>query len=106
MKKLQPRFISLLLLKRQAIGALIHGRIGFMGPYGDAIKRTILTAAAMIRALGHVAHDRTVFFTTPPAARLLSGKLPRECPPADDRPRTRATLSQPARGGKKDRLGS
>ncbi len=71
-------FIRLLFLKRQAIGALIHGRICFMRAHGDAIKRTIFTAGAVIRALGHVALDRTIFFTTFHDGRLLSEVLARE----------------------------
>ena len=52
----------LLLPEGLTVGALVHGRIGFVGAYHDAIQRAIVGIVAVICALLYSAFNGLVCF--------------------------------------------
>ena len=49
--------MALLFLKALAVGALVHGRIGFVGAHLNGRETAVLTGLAMMGAAGHSAAD-------------------------------------------------
>lgn len=47
-------------LKGLAVSALVHGRVCFMGANCDAVQRTVIICAAVVRTLGYSAADTFV----------------------------------------------
>ena len=56
--------LFLLFAEGLAVGALIHGGIGFMGAYQDALQRAVVGVITMICALGDGTFDALVGMTT------------------------------------------
>lgn len=48
------RKVSLFLAEGLTVGALIHGRIHFVGTHGDAFQCAVVFAGAMMGTLAHV----------------------------------------------------
>jgi hypothetical protein len=61
-----------LLAEGLAVGALVHGRVGFMGAHHDAIQGTVVLGVAVIGALLNGAFDALIGMTIHGSFLLLS----------------------------------
>ena len=76
---------SLLLPEGHAVGALIHGGVGLMGTHQDPLQGAVVSAVAVVCALGNGALDALVgmtvhvFFLLLLKVRLVWPKKPNPC---------------------------
>ena len=71
--------MHLLLLKRQAVGALIHRGVAFVRADADVVERAVILRAAVMVAGNNAAFDRLVGFAIRIHVEILLFELQSYC---------------------------